>query len=139
MQLPTLQNYPVATRVVVLLVLAALAVMAYRAYGWPGLALGLGALVMWALMHMSRMLLVLRRTAQRPVGSVASAVMLHARLERGMALLQVLALTRALGQRVDGTDAGPDREQYQWTDASEATVRCSFAHGKLVQWELLRP
>ncbi len=139
MPMPTLQKYPVVTRVVVLLVLAALGAMAYRAYGWPGIALGLGALVMWMLMHMSRMLMVLRRAAQRPVGTVASAVMLHARLQRGMALLQVLGLAQALGQRIDDPDLGPDHEHYQWTDASEATVRCTFAHGKLVQWELQRP
>ena len=136
MPVPALQKYPVVTRVVVALVLAVLGAMAYRAYGWPGIALGLGALVMWMLMHMSRMLMVLRRAAQRPMGTVASAVMLHARLERGMALLKVLTLTQALGERI--TD-GEEEEQYQWTDASQATVRCTFAHGKLVHWELLRP
>ena len=137
MQFPTLQKYPVLTRLGVLLVLAGIGVMAYRAYGWGGIALATGGLVMWILMHMSRMLVVLRRTTQRPVGTVASAVMLHARLERGMALLQVLALTQALGQRVDDTDS--DHETYQWTDSSDATVRCSFANGKLVHWELQRP
>lgn len=139
MPLPTFQihKYPVFTRVVVLLVVVLLAGMAYRAYGWAGVALGLGALVMWALMHMTRMLVVLRRTTQRPVGTVASAVMLHARLERGMALLQVLALTQALGQRLEDTDA--DHETYQWTDTSDATVRCNFANGKLMDWELQRP
>ena len=124
-------------RVLVFLVLAVLSVMAYRAYGWAGIALGLGALVMWVLMHMSRILVVLRRTAQRPVGTVASAVMLHSRLERGMALLQVLALTQAMGQRVDSTD--PEVEAYLWTDTSDASVRCSFANGKLVDWQLQRP
>jgi hypothetical protein len=113
------------------------AALAFGAYGWPGLGLALGVLVMWALLHMSRMLMVLRRTAQNPVGSVASAVMLHARLVRGMPLLQVLALTHALGQSVSEPDSEP--VQYQWTDASLATVRCSFANGKLVQWDLLRP
>ena len=124
-------------RTLVFLVLAVLSVMAYRAYGWAGIALGLGALVMWVLMHMSRILVVLRRTAQRPVGTVASAVMLHARLERGMALLKVLALTQAMGQRVDSTD--PDGEAYLWTDTSDASVRCNFANGKLVDWKLQRP
>nr|WP_315489414.1 glycerate kinase [uncultured Rhodoferax sp.] len=139
MPLPTFQmhKYPGLTRAVVLLVLVFLAVMAYRAYGWGGIALVLGALVMWVLMHMSRMLVVLRRTAQRPVGTVASAVMLHARLERGMALLQVLALTQALGQRME--DPNPDHETYLWTDTSDATVRCCFVNGKLVEWELQRP
>ena len=139
MPFPTLQKYPVLTRAVVLLVLVGIGVLAYRAYGWGGIALATGGLVMWVLMHMSRMLVVLRRTTQRPVGTVASAVMLHARLARGMALLQVLALTQALGQRVDDADTPPDHETYLWTDASQATVRCSFAHGKLVHWELQRP
>jgi hypothetical protein len=132
-----MHKYPVFTRVVVLLALVLLAAMAYRAYGWAGIALGLGALVMWVLMHMTRMLVVLRRTTHRPVGTVASAVMLHARLERGMALLQVLALTQALGRRLEHPD--PDHETYQWTDTSDATVRCNFANGKLVDWELQRP
>ena len=111
--------------------------LAYRAYGWPGLALLLGGLVMWALLHMTRMLKVLQRAAQRPVGTVASAVMVHSRLSRGMTLLQVLSLTRALGQRlVDGADAAAER--YQWTDSSNATVHCKFAHGKLAEWELVR-
>ena len=125
------------TRALAALGAVAITVLAFRAYGWPGLGLALGGVVMWALLHVSRMLVVLRRTASNPIGSVASAVMLHSRLERGMALLQVLALTRALGHM----ESGPDDEpvQYQWTDASQATVRCNFTHGKLVDWELMRP
>jgi hypothetical protein len=137
MPLPVFRRRPLFARTLALLALAALGFLGYRAYGWAGLALAVGALVMWALLHMSRMLTVLRRTAQNPVGSVASAVMLHARLERGMPLLKVLALTRALGQLVSVPDHEP--VQYQWTDASKATVRCNFAHGKLIEWELLRP
>ena len=137
MALPSLRTKPLLTRALAMLALAGLGFLGYRAYGWAGLALAGGALVMWALLHISRMLVVLRRTAQNPVGSVASAVMLHARLERGMALLQVLALTRALGQMLNAPDDEP--VQYQWTDASHATVRCNFANGKLVDWELLRP
>jgi len=132
-----IQKYPTLVRVATGLVIAAMAAMAYRAYGWAGLALAAGALVMWSLMHMSRMLLILRRTAHRPVGTVASAVMLNAGLHRGMALLQVLALTRALGQRLDAPDA--QSEVYQWSDGGNATVRCTFEHGKLARWELLRP
>ena len=111
--------------------------LAFRAYGWPGLALLTGSLVMWALLHMTRMLKVLQRTADRPVGTVASAVMLYSRLSRGMTLLQVLSLTRALGQRLGDPDSAAER--YQWTDSSNATVHCMFAHGKLAAWELVRP
>ena len=110
--------------------------LAHRAYGWPGLALAAGGTVMWALLHMTRMLKVLQRAATRPVGTVASAVMLHSRLSRGMTLLKVLAHTRALGQRVGEPDAAS--EQYQWADDAGATVRCWFVQGKLSQWELIR-
>jgi NaMN:DMB phosphoribosyltransferase len=111
--------------------------LAFRAYGWPGLALLAGGLMMWALLHMTRMLKVLQRAADRPIGTVSSAVMLHSRLSRGMTLLQVLSLTRALGQRLgDNLDAATER--YQWTDSSNATVHCMFAHGKLAEWELVR-
>lgn len=137
MPLSVFRSKPLIARSVALLALAALGFLGYRAYGWAGLALAGGALVMWALLNMSRMLVVLRRTAQSPVGSVASAVMLHARLERGMPLLKVLALTRALGQMLSAP--GNEPVQYQWTDASQASVRCNFAHGRLADWELLRP
>lgn len=121
----------------VALAMIACSYLAHRAYGWPGLALVAGGLVMWALLHITRMLAVLRRAAQRPIGTVASAVMLHSRLERGMTLLQVLALTRALGAQ-PGDPSSPV-EQYRWTDASDASVHCTFENGKLALWELLRP
>lgn len=131
------RNNPVVAQGGAALVAVALAVLGYRSYGWGGVALAAGGLVMWVLLHMTRMLLVLRRTAGRPVGSVTSAVMLHARLQRGMTLLQVLALTRALGQCVSPPNGDP--EVYQWTDGGNVRVRCMFARGALAQWELLRP
>jgi hypothetical protein len=111
-------------------------VLAWRAYGWAGLALGLGAICFWALLHMSRMLVVLRRTASQPVGSVASAVMLQSRLRAGMPLLQVLALTQSLGRRLDA--AVEEQEVYQWSDPGGDLVHCAFANGKLVRWNLQR-
>jgi hypothetical protein len=129
-------NRPLALRWALGLALAALGVLAHRAYGWAGLALVVGGVLMWALLHMSRMLMVLRRTAQNPVGTVASAVMLQSRLQPGMSLLQVLALTRALGQALDTT--APSTEVYQWLDAGGDAVRCTFAQGKLAHWELQR-
>ena len=130
------RKHPITLRVAIIFCLAVIGWMGYRAYGWPGIALVVGGMVMWMLLNMTRMLLVLRRAAQRPVGTVASAVMLHARLARGMPLLQVLALTRSLGQRQGATEGDP--ESYHWTDGSGAQVQCTFAHGKLLQWELLR-
>jgi hypothetical protein len=111
--------------------------LAYRSYGWPGIALVGGGIVMWQLLQFTRMLQVLKRAAHRPVGHVDSAVMLNARLHRGMALLHVVALTRSLGVLESPRDAQP--EQFRWTDASQSTVLCIFQHGKLHSWDLSRP
>lgn len=136
MPLLTGRHQTTLVRGAALLALVVVGGIAYRAYGWAGLALAAACVCMWALLHMSRMLVVLRRTAQNPVGSVASAVMLQSRLQKGMSLLHVLALTRALGQALD-TGTQPT-EVYQWLDAGGDTVRCTFAQGKLVHWELQR-
>lgn len=114
-----------------------LVVAAYRAYGWGGVAIALGALVMWLLLHFTRMMQVLKRAADRPVGFVDSAVMLNAKLKPGVNLLHVVAMTRALGELVSPKDSQP--ELFRWTDASESFVTCEFRQGKLVTWELVRP
>ncbi len=124
------------TRIAVALALMGIGFLAYRAYGWPGLALAAGGVVMWMLLHMTRMLKVLQRAAQQPVGSVASAVMLQSRLAQGMTLLQVLGFAGALGQPMGEPGGSPER--YQWADASAAAVLCTFDNGKLTHWELLR-
>ncbi len=115
----------------------ALLAMAYRGYGWPGVAVGATALVMWALLHFNRMLQVLKRTANRPIGYVDSAVMLNSRLEAGVALLHVVAMTRSLGEPRSAKNQQPER--FRWTDASGSHVSCEFLGGKLLKWELVRP
>ncbi|MBI3532369.1 MAG: glycerate kinase [Burkholderiales bacterium] len=114
-----------------------LVVVAYRAYGWGGVAIALGALVMWLLLHFTRMMQVLKRATDRPIGFVDSAVMLNAKLKPGVNLLHVVAMTRALGELVSPKDSQP--ELFRWTDASESFVTCEFRQGKLVTWELVRP
>ncbi|APW41308.1 hypothetical protein [Rhodoferax saidenbachensis] len=123
----------------ILLPLAAvvLVVAGYRAYGWPGLALVAGGLVMWQLLHFTRMLHILKRAANRPIGHVDSAVMLHAKLAAGLPLLHVVAMTRALGQLESPKDTQPER--YRWTDTAQSSVVCVFLGGKLQSWELTRP
>ena len=71
--------------------------LAWRSYGWAGVALTGGAIVMFLLLHFNRAMQVLKRAADRPVGYVASAVMLNARLKKGVTLMHVIAMTRALG------------------------------------------
>lgn len=114
-----------------------LVVVAYRAYGWAGVAFAAGALVMWVLLHFNRVLTVLRRAANRPIGFVDSAVMLNAKLTPGVNLLHIMALTRSVGELLSVRDAQP--EVYRWTDASDSSVTCELLHGKLVRWELKRP
>lgn len=111
--------------------------IAYRAYGWPGVALAGTGIVMWMLLHFTRMMKVLQRASNRPVGYCDSAVMLNAKLRPGVNLLHVIAMTRALGEQLSPKEQQP--EIYRWTDGTASTVTCEFAHGKLVKWELFRP
>ena len=111
--------------------------VAWRGYGWPGVALAGGGIVMWMLLHFTRMMKVLQRASGRPVGYCDSAVMLNAKLRPGVNLLHVIAMTRALGEQLSPKEQQP--EVYRWTDGSASSVTCEFARGKLVKWELLRP
>jgi hypothetical protein len=110
---------------------------AWQAAGWPGVALAGGGLVMWMLLHFTRMMKVLQRASNRPVGYCDSAVMLNAKLRPKVNLLHVVAMTRALGEQLSEKDAQP--EVYRWTDGAASHVTCTFHDGKLVKWELVRP
>ena len=114
--------------------LAAAALAAgYVGYGWPGLLMGLSAIVFWLLLQFSRSVRALRQAAGRPMGQVPSAVMLHARLHRGMRLPQILALTRSLG-----TAVSQEPEVWAWRDDGGDELRVQLQDGHLAQWELRR-
>jgi hypothetical protein len=110
---------------------------AWHLYGWGGVAIAAGGIVMWVLLHFTRLTHVLSRAAERPVGHVASAVMLNAKLKPGANLLHVLAMTGALGERL--STEGEQPEVYRWTDGGASSVTCEFASGRLVKWTLHRP
>ncbi|MES2937247.1 MAG: glycerate kinase [Pseudomonadota bacterium] len=110
---------------------------AYRGWGWAGVALAATGIVMWMLLHFTRMMKVLQRASNRPVGYCDSAVMLNAKLRPGASLLHVVAMTRALGELVSPKETQP--EIYRWTDPGQSFVNCVFANGKLLKWELTRP
>jgi hypothetical protein len=114
-----------------------LVAMAWRSYGWAGVGLVVSGIVMWALLHFTRMMKVLQRAADRPIGYVDSAVMLNAKLRPKFNLLHVVAMTRSLGEQLSPKDTQP--EIFRWTDGSASHVTCEFADGKLVKWELVRP
>ena len=110
---------------------------AWHLYGWPGVAAVVSVAVFWMLLHFSRMMQVLKRATNRPIGYVDSAVMLNAKLKPGATLLHVVARTRALGALVSPKDTQP--EVFRWTDNTDSHVTCTFVNGKLTQHVLLRP
>lgn len=114
------------------LALAAIAV-GYLTQGWQGLVLAFTVIVFWLLLQFGRAMRVMRAAAESPVGHVASAVMLNAKLSAGMRLLEVTTLTRSLGQRLSESP-----EIYAWRDDGGATVEATFAAGRLVGWQLQR-
>jgi len=93
--------------------------------------------VMWVLLYFTRLVHIMKRAADRPIGYVDSAVMLNAKLKAGVSLMHVVAMTRALGQLETEKDAQP--EVFSWKDSSDSVVRCTFVAGKLVSWTLERP
>ena len=124
-------------KILVPLALLAGAALAYRSYGWAGVAAVVSVLVFGLLLHFSRMMQVLKRATGRPIGYVDSAVMLNAKLKPGATLLHVIAMTRSLGALQSVTGEQP--EVFSWTDGSQSCVTCTFAGGKLTQHALFRP
>ena len=110
---------------------------AWQQFGWAGIALAAGGVVMWVLLHFTRLMTILKKAADRPIGHVASAVMLNARLKKGMTLMHVIAMTKSLGALQ--SPKGEQPEIFTWTDAGASTVTCTFVGGKLELWALDRP
>lgn len=107
--------------------------LGYAAYGWRGVVLAVTVVVFWLLLQFSQAMRVLRAAGSRPVGTVPNAVMLQARLQRGMRLHAVLRLTGSLGRRVDGeTDA------FAWQDGAGDEVLVHLSGGQVQSWQLRR-
>lgn len=109
----------------------------YRAYGMQGILTVSGGLVMWGLLHYTRLMNVMQKARHSPIGHVGSAVMLNAKLKPGVNLMHVVAMTRALGEQLSAE--GQEPEIYRWTDGTRSHVTCEFVNGRLVRWELVRP
>lgn len=124
-------------RIIVPAICIAVVALGYQLAGWPGVAAAVGGLVMWLLLHFTRMMQVLKRAAARPIGFVDSAVMLNAKLKPNATLLHVVAMTRSLGELRTEKNAQP--EVFRWTDGSGSYVDCTFVGGKLAGHELTRP
>jgi len=112
---------------------AVLAVASFEAYGWPGLALAASAIVFWLLLQFNRALRVMKNAAGMPLGEIESAVMFHAKLERGLTMLQIVTRTKSLGKKVEGSD-----DDWVWQDPGGNTVRLHFERGRLKRWQIER-
>lgn len=112
-------------------------IAAYQSWGLQGILTVSGGVVMWGLLHYTRLMNVMQKARNNPIGYVGSAVMLNAKLKSGVNLMHVVAMTRALGQQLSADGQQP--ELYRWTDGTQSHVTCEFVNGRLVRWELVRP
>ncbi len=112
----------------------------YFSYGWPGVLLALSVVVFWLLLQLSRGLRLMREAAQRPIGSVKSALMLQTRLRQGLLLSDVMKLTGSFGSRAAAAagDKPSDQEVYTWTDAGGDALQVTLTDGKVTAWQLQR-
>ena len=108
--------------------------LGYFQFGWRGVALAVSAIVFWLLLQFTRALRAMRTAGGAPVGMVASAVMLQAKLQKGQRLMDVIQLTRSLGQKLSD-----DPETYRWQDLSDAAVTVVLQGGRVTEWTFARP
>jgi uncharacterized membrane protein len=114
--------------------LAALAIVGGAfGWGWRGVVLALSVTVFWLLLQFSRTLRVMRRAAASPVGTTASALMLHSKLARGQRLLEILPLAGSLGEKLAESPG-----TFVWRDAGGDAVRVELRAGRLSSWRLER-
>ena len=111
--------------------------LAWYQMGWKGGVFAVSVIVFWLLLQFSRAVRAMKEAGAAPIGFVHSAVMLHARLKDGMTLLQVIGLTRSLGQRLG--EEGVQPERWRWADEGGASVTVELMGGKVRHWALDRP
>ena len=107
---------------------ALLLALGWQLYGWQGMLAAFSAIVFWLLLQFNRTVRVMKNAGAAPVGHVDSAVMLNARLRPGMTLLQVVALTKSLGRKVD-----VQGEVWAWEDPGASRVTLHFENGRLAR------
>jgi len=103
-------------------------------YGWKGVILALTIVVFWLLLQFAKLMRIMRMASDAPVGHIESAVMLNAKLQAGMKLIDLLPLTRSLGRKL--SDAP---ETYGWIDPGGIQVEVVMNAGKVQSWNLVRP
>lgn len=99
--------------------------------GWQGVMFATTGIVFWLLLQISRLMRVMKTAGAAPMGSVANAVMMSAKLHAGMKLVDLITLTGSLGLK-----QAP--ETYRWCDAGGDAVDVVLHKGKLAEWRLVR-
>ncbi|MBV8036487.1 hypothetical protein [Roseateles sp.] len=112
------------------LALAAL-VLGGALLGWQGVIFAMTGIVFWLLLQMSRLMRVMKMAGAAPMGSVGNAVMLAAKLQTGMKLVDLISLAGSLGVK-----QGP--ETFVWRDAGGDSVEVVLKKGRLAEWRLTR-
>jgi hypothetical protein len=77
---------------------------------------------------------VLRNAAGSPVGHVASAVMLNAKMRVGAPMSEVIGLARSLGRKVS-----EQPQVFVWRDVGGVELEVEFENGRCRRWCLNRP
>lgn len=111
-------------------------------FGWQAALLVVSFGSFMLLLQFSRALRLLRDASHAPVGRVGSAVMLNAKLRKGMRLPDILRLTGSLGQAVKVADEpakGPVVESFRWRDEGDSSVEVELVDGRCQRWTLTRP
>jgi hypothetical protein len=89
--------------------------------------------VFWLLLQFSRAMRVMRVAGQAPVGKVPSAVMLQSKMRAGLRLMDIIVLTRSLGEKL-----ADEPETYRWRDPGGDSVEVELIGGKLRSWRFNR-
>lgn len=113
---------------------AAALFIGWRTQGWPGVLFAFTVIVFWLLLQFNKAVRVMRNAGSAPVGYIDSAVMLNAKLQPGMPMLQLVVLTKSLGRKLSD-----EPETWGWSDPGGSQLRVEVARGKVVRWELQRP
>ncbi|WP_077038443.1 hypothetical protein [Pelomonas sp. KK5] len=94
--------------------------------GWKGVVLVMAVLIVILLVQFWQLMKLMGMAQKGPVGRVADAAALGAKLREGMKLVDVLPLAGSLGEAIEGG--------YRWTDAGGARVDVALRDGRITGW-----
>jgi hypothetical protein len=96
---------------------------------WQGVIFAMAGIVAWLVWEMVQLARLMKLAGAAPLGSVADAEALHARLREGLRLEELLRLTGSLGQKLPGPV-----KAYAWQDAQGRRVEVQLVKGRVSVW-----